>query len=225
MPAVTIGEFVSRVRNMIKAVKQDAFLTDRFLFSLISKHARWLMKREDSKNKLMRFSSVMQSIDYFELKEIDKVEAHCTGIKSDCVIKRTCEKVPTFMQGYYGPLIRAVTSIDGSEQLQPTNPSTYLSLSNSKSFKYNKTKYYWYLNDYLYFPNLEWEAIRIEGIFEDDISKFNCDTCDDCVLRQDQLFNVPDYLHAEIESNVMKDLSVMIQVPSDIDVNKQNVFR
>ena len=132
---VTIGEFVSRVRNLVKAVKQDAFLTDRFLYSLITKHAKWLMKREDSKNKLMRFSSVIQSIDYFELIEIDKVEAHCTGIKSDCTIKRTCDKVPTFMQGYFGPLIRAITSIDGSQQLQPTNPATYTSISNSKSFK------------------------------------------------------------------------------------------
>jgi hypothetical protein len=183
------------------------------------------MKREDAKNKIMRFSSVMQTLDFVELIEVDKVDAYCTGLKSDCTIKRTCNKVPTFMEGYYGPLIRAVTSIDGSEQLQPTNPGTYLSISSSKSFKYNKTKYYWYLNDYLYFPNLEWDAIRIEGVFEQDITKYNCDPSDNCLLRQDQLFNVPDYLHAEIESSVMKDLGIMIQVPSDLETNKQNVFR
>lgn len=222
---ITIGEVISRVRNQIKAVKQDAFMTDRFLFSLISKHAHWLMKREDSKNKLMRMSSVMQTIDFLELTEVDKVDAHCTGIKSNCTIKRTCKKVPAFMQGYYGPLIRAVTSIDGSQQLQPTNPTTYSSLSNSPTFKYNKTGYYWYLNDYLYFPNIEWEAVRIEGIFEDDITGYNCDTCDDCILRRDQLFNVPDYLHGEIESNVIKDLGITLQIPPDVDTNKQNILR
>ena len=76
--ATTIGEAISRVRNQIKAVKQDAFITDRFLFSLISKHAHWLMKREDSKNRLMRFASVIQTIDFIELIEVDTVEAHCS---------------------------------------------------------------------------------------------------------------------------------------------------
>lgn len=221
----TIGEIISRVRNQIKAVKQDAFLTDRFLFGLITKHSHWLMKREDSKNKLMRFSSVMQTLDFVQLEEVDKVEAHCTGVKSDCTIKRTCLKVPAFMQGYYGPLIRAVTSIDGSQILQPTNPSTYLSIANSTNYKYNKRKYYWYLNDYLYFPDLEWDAIRVEGIFEDDITSYNCDTCDKCIIRQHQLFNVPEYLHGEIESNVLKDLGITLQVPSDIYNDKQSILR
>ena len=54
MSKTTIGEVISRVRNQMKSVRQDAFLTDRFLYSIISKHAKWLMKREDSKNKLMQ---------------------------------------------------------------------------------------------------------------------------------------------------------------------------
>lgn len=221
----TIGEVVSRVRNQLKAVKQDAFLTDRFIFSLIQKHAHWLMKREDSKNRLMRFSSVIQTLGHVELIDVDKVEACCAGIKSDCMIKRTKDKVPAFMQGYYGPLIRAVTSVDGSEVMQPTNPTTFTAMSNTKKFKYNKTKYYWYLDGHLYFPNLDWEAIRIEGIFEDDITRINCDYTDDCIPRQQQSFNVPDYLHGEIESNVIKDFSVTLQVPPDFIPDKQNILR
>ena len=116
------------------------------------------MKREDSKNRLMSFSGVMQTMDFVELIEVDKVEACCTGISSDCKIKRTKDKMPIFLQGYYGPLIRTVASLDGSEEMQPTVPSSYLNLSKSKNFKYNKAKYYWYLDDYLYFPNTEWDA-------------------------------------------------------------------
>lgn len=223
--ATTIGEVISRIRNQLKAVKQDPFLTDRYIYSLISKHAHWLMKREDSKNKLMRFSSVMQSLNNIELIEVDKVEACCTGIVSDCTIKRTKDKVPTFMQGYYGPLIRSVASLDGSELVKSTNPSIYVSMSNTTSFKYNKTKYYWYLNDYLYFPNLDWDAVKIEGIFEDDITRYNCDPCDDCLPRQEQLFNVPDYLHGEIESNVIKDFGLTIQLPGDTTSDKQHILR
>lgn len=208
----------------MKGVKQDAFLTDRMIYSFVLKHAKWLMKREDGKNKLMAFSSVMQTLDFVELIEVDKVEACCTGIKSNCKIKRTKEKLPVFMQGYYGPLIRAVTSLDNSEIMQPTLPTTYVRFSNGSTFKYNKTKYYWYLNDYLYFPDLEWDAVRVEGIFEDDISIYTCDE-DDCIIRQEQSFNVPDYLLGELEGQVYKDLMGIYQIPPDTAHDKQNIAR
>jgi len=220
----TIGDVLSRLRSQIKAVRQDAFITDRMIYSFVIKHAKWLMKREDSKNRLMSFSGVVQTMDFVELIEIDKVEACCTGIKSDCVIKRTKDKLPIFLQGYYGPLIRAVTSLDNSEEVQPIIPSSYLNIANSKNAKYNKTKYFWYLNEYLYFPNIEWSAVRIEGIFEDDISRWTCEE-DSCKLRQDDSFNVPDYLLGELESQVIKDLTLMYQIPSDAPNDKQSQSR
>jgi hypothetical protein len=220
----TIGDVVSRLRNQLKGNKQDAFLTDRMIYAFVLKHAKWLMKREDSKNKLMMFSGVIQTMDYVELIEIDKVEACCTGVSSDCKIKRTKDKLPVFLQGYYGPLIRTISSIDASEEMQPTLPSQYVAISNSKNFRFNKTKYFWFLNDYLYFPNLEWDAVRIEGIFEDDISRWTCEE-DDCIVRQDQSFNVPDYLLAELEAQVFKDIMGEMQIPVDPNNDKQNVAR
>ena len=220
----TIGDVISRLRSQIKAVRQDAFITDRMIYSFVIKHAKWLMKREDSKNRLMSFSGVVQTMDFVELIEIDKVEACCTGIKSDCVIKRTKDKLPIFLQGYYGPLIRAVTSLDNSEEVQPIIPSSYLNIANSKNAKYNKTKYFWYLNEYLYFPNIEWSAVRIEGIFEDDISRWTCEE-DNCKLRQDDSFNVPDYLLGELESQVLKDFAGLFQLPADTANDKQSLTR
>jgi len=220
----TIGDVVSRLRTQFKGDKQDAFLTDRMIYTFVLKTAKFLMKREDSKMKLLVFSSVIQTMDFVELQEIDKVEACCTGVRSDCTIKRTKEKLPIFLQGYFGPLIRTISSIDGSEELQPVLPSTYVNLSKSKNFRFNKTKYYWFLNDYLYFPNLEWDAVRIEGIFEDDISKWTCEE-DSCIIRQDQTFNVPDYLLAEIEMQVYKDIMGLYQIPVDTAIDKQNIAR
>jgi hypothetical protein len=224
MAKSTVGDITSRIRSQVKAVKQDSMLTDRLIYSIILKHSKWLMKREDSKNRLMSFSGVMQTMDFVELIEIDKVEACCTGLKSDCKIKRTKDKMPIFLQGYYGPLIRTISSIDGSEELQPTLPSVYLGLSKSKNFRFNKAKYYWYLDDYLYFPNLEWDAIRIEGIFEEDISMYTC-APDNCIQKIDLLFNVPDYLFGELEAAVLKDIIAMYQIPSDASPDKQNVAR
>ena len=220
----TIGDIISRIRTQAKTVKQDAVMTDRVIYSFVLKHAKWLMKREDGKNKLMAFSSVMSTMDFVELVEVDAVEACCTGISSKCTIKRTKDKLPIFMQGYFGPLIRTISSLDGSEELQPILPTTYIGISKSKNFKFNNTKYYWYVNDYLYFPNLEWDAVRIEGIFEDDISEWTC-APDSCIEKTDQSFNVPDYLLAELESNVIKDLVGMAQMPVDATNDKENINR
>ena len=220
----TINDVVSRIRNQMKSNKQDAFMTDRMIYSFVLKHAKWLMKREDGKNKLLYFSGVMQTMDYVELVEVDKVEACCTGISSNMKIRRTKDKLPIFLQGYFGPLIRTIASLDGSEELQPTIPSTYTHIANSKNFKYNKAKYYWFLDDYIYFPNLEWDAVRIEGIFEDDISAYTCEE-DSCILKQNQSFNVPDYLLAELEASVLKDLASSAQLPEDPNNDKQNTYR
>ena len=221
----TIGEIISRIRGMIKATTQDAFKTDRYFYSIITKHANALMKREDATNKLMRFNSIFETLDLVELIEVDKVEAQCSGIKSGCTFMRTKDKLPIFMQGYWGPLVRTVSSLDGDIECHPTNPSKFKSLAESKNFKYNTTKYFWFLNDYMYFPNLEWDAVRIEGVFNDDISKWKCDESLECLPRQQQSFNVPSYLFPELEMAVMRDLTPALSIPSDTTNDKQSILQ
>ena len=219
----TNAEVIGRIRTRLKAVKQDAFLTDRFLYGVIKKHAKQLMKREDSQNKLMRFNSVFQTLPYVEMIEVDKIEGGIAKVKSDIKIRKSKEKLPAFAEGYWGALIRDVTSLDGSEALQPTNPGTYTNIANSKHFKFNKTKYYWRIDDHIYSPDIDWDAVRVEGIFEDDISKFT--NKDACTQFQDLYFNMPDYLLSEMENLVMKDLGIMFQLPQDDDNNKESPLR
>ena len=88
----TIAEVVSRIRGQVKAEVQDAFITDRYIYSLIEKFAQFLMRRQDYRNKLIKFNSVWKTLPYVELIEVDKVEAHCAGIQSGCTIKRTKHK-------------------------------------------------------------------------------------------------------------------------------------
>ena len=221
----TIGEVISRVRGQIKGEHQDAFLTDRYIYSLILKFAQLYMRRQDSSNKLMKFNSVWQTLPYVELIEVDKIEAACSGIQSGCTIKRTKLKLPTFMEGYWGPLIRTVSSIDGSIEMQATSPGTYTSMTKTTSFKYNTTKYFWFLNGYLYLPNVVWDAIKIEGVFEGDISQWDCDKENDCIPRYLQEFYIPEFLFAEIETQVLQGMFNTLKVPVEDSDNKQNVNR
>jgi hypothetical protein len=223
---ITVGEATSRVRNVLKAVKEDPFLTDRFLYSLIMKFGKTLIRRQDSESKIMMFHSLFKVIPCVDLIDVDSVEACCTGVRTGITFKRTKERLPDFMEGSKGPLIRSVASLDLSHDVQETYPVTYANMTRSTNFKYNKSAYYWFLDVYIYIPDVEWEAIRIEAIFDEDVRALNCaNNPMDCIFEQDREIGIPDYLFSEIEQMVIQQFMVSAQVPSDGADDSQNAIR
>lgn len=221
----TVGESISRVRNVLKAVKEDPFMTDRFIASIISKYAKLLIKRQDNENKIMRFQSLFEPLPCVELIEVDKVSACCAGIQSGCTIRRTKDRIPPILEGAYGPLFRTVSSLDGSIELTKTYPNTYVAMTKTTTFKYNKQKYYWFLDGYLYFPNIEWDGVIVEGLWDGDVSFFRCDKDKQCLPMQEQPLRIPEYLFAEIEQMALKEILTSGQVPTDGADNQQNILR
>ena len=54
----TIGEVISRIRNQIKAVDADSFITDRVIYSNIMKYAKMYIKRQDAITSRAKFNSL-----------------------------------------------------------------------------------------------------------------------------------------------------------------------
>ncbi len=183
------------------------------------------MRRQDFANKLMKFNAVWKVLPYIELIEVDKVQAHCSGIQSGCIIKRSKNRLPEMIEGYWGPLIRTVSSLDGSIEVQPTQPGTYTSMTKTTSFKYNKTKYFWYLDGYLYLPNVDWDAIQLEGVFDDEIGFWLCDKTEQCLPRYKQNIYIPEALFAEIETQVVNSMLMTVKLPPEDGDNKVNANR
>ena len=218
----TIGETISRVRNTLKAVKEDAFLTDRIIYSSLLKYAQTLIKREDNQFRLMKISSLFRVLPYIELIDVDKVEAGCIGVYSGCYFKRSKEKIPGILNGMAGPIIRTTSSIDGSIEMFRTDPGTWVSMTKTTTWKYNRNFYFWYLDGYIYCPNVDWEAIRMEAIFEGTIE--TCDT-KECETRQNEPFSLPEYLFSEVEQFVIKELTITMSIPTDGPDDSQNTLR
>jgi len=218
----TIGETISRVRNTLKAVKEDAFLTDRIIYSSLLKYSQTLIKREDNQFRLMKISSLFRVLPYIELIDVDKVEAGCIGIYSGCYFKRSKERIPGILNGMAGPIIRTTSSIDGTIEMFRTDPGTWVSMTKTTTWKYNRNFYFWYLDGYIYCPNVDWEAIRMEAIFEGTL-----DTCDtkECETRQDEPFSLPEYLFSEVEQFVIKELTMTMSIPTDGPDDSQNTLR
>jgi hypothetical protein len=221
----TNREAISRIRNLIKAVNEDAFITDRYIYSLLLKHSKSILHRKDVESRLMFNEDLFETIPHVELIEIDKIEADCARIKTGCKIMRTKKKLPALMTGTDGPLFRVVSSIDGSDIFQQCVAAVYVSMALSTTFKYNKTHYFWYKNGYLYFPNILWDAVSVEGMFEGSLSDFCSTEENDCALAQDSSLKIPDYLFSEVESVVLQDLSLIMKIPEDTADNSQNLLR
>ena len=60
-----INEVISRIRGQVKGSTEDAFLTDRYIYSLVIKFAQILMRRQDFANKLMKFNPVWKTTPFY----------------------------------------------------------------------------------------------------------------------------------------------------------------
>jgi len=221
----SIRESISRIRNVFKLVSEDAFITDRYIYSVLLKYAKALIRRQDNENKLMQYDSLFETLPFVDLISIDKIEADCAGVKTGCNIMRTKNKLPKIMTGSVGPILRIVSSIDGQDVFQQCKAAVYVAMSQSTNFKYNKTHYFWYKNGYLYFPDINWEAVSIEAMFEGPVDAFCNENDEDCTPAQDRNFTIPDYLFTEMEQFAQQEMMTLGKIPSDAADNSQNILR
>ena len=222
----TISESVSRIRNSLKAVSEDAFVTDRYIYSVVMKYGQTLIKREQRLDRLIDSNSLFTTIPCIELIEVDKIEACCMDIKTNCTIKRSKDKIPSITDLSSGPMIRSLTTLDYSVEALYTQPSIYANMTKTSGFKYNKKKYYWIKDGYIYIPDVEWEAVRLDAVFEEDVSALICgNDPKDCKLSQDNNMNIPEYLFSEAEGMAVKEIMMTAQIPGDGDDDQKNLYR
>ena len=216
MAHVSIREHISRIKSTLKLNNADARLTDRHIYALMKKHSSFLLKRDSSWLKVS--SSIYQTMAKMDLITVDTVEA--CGIETDCVIRRSKYRLPNVIENQDGPIIRRVVSLDGSTIITPTESSAYFRKIKKTTSKYDKSLYYWYMDGYLYFPNLQWDAVRVEAYFEDRIENDCCEPKVFCGYRQDQMFILPDFLQSGMDQLIVQDLSVYLKIPQDQLINK-----
>ena len=226
--AEKVRDSISRVRGVVKAVKEDPFMTDRFIYSLITKHAAALIEQDSKMESIFKEVTLFKEIPCLELIEVDRIEACCTSIRTGCTFRRSKEKLPAIREYNNGPIIRAITSIDYSVRAHRSSPVEYTNMTKTSGFKYNKEKYYWILDDYLFLPNVQWEGVRVQAMFEDSLSHLLCNVDEDnadCTIAQERSLSIPHHLFSSIEQLVITEILTAGQIPSDGPDDSQNVLR
>jgi hypothetical protein len=63
----------------------------------------------------------------------------------------------------------------------------------------------------------------MEAIFEGEVDI--CDPKVECMVKQDEVFSLPEYLFSEVEQFVVKELTMLMSVPVDSTDDGQNILR
>lgn len=212
---MTNREAIHRVKRLFREINADSRLTDRTVHSLIVNHGKWLIARESNKMALLNKNNIYQTLKCVDLIEVPLIDS-CCGIKSDCTMYRTKNRMPEMYEDSNGPIVRSVTTIDGQTSLLLIKgPEWERKRNNPWVNQSHLNKFFIIEDDYFYFPNGTWKKVNISGLFKEDISYLpSCDdpgTCDDetkaCVRFLDRKFIMPEYLEAQLYDAVVKDLS------------------
>lgn len=222
----TKRQIISDFRKMLQEQSADSTYSNQFLYNALMNQGKWLVKREISAGRIYRNNSLFQTLGCVPIVETSTVDP-CCPVKTNCKIYRTKNKLPETWIDSNGPVIRSITSVDGTTDFFYTDPITWQSKRNNPYYKMMDNKYVFPADGYLWFPEHNPHFINVIGYFTDDVSLIETDACtpkcDDkkeCTRFLDTNFMVPDWLHAEMFTKAFQLMLPTKQTVEDVQIDK-----
>lgn len=220
----TKREIIDEFREMLKERNADTEYTNKFLYNVLFSHAKWLIRREISAGRIFQNTKFFQTIECMEVVESPTIP-ECCGIKNNCKIYRTKDKLPEMWINDNGPVIRFIRSIDNSSDFFLTTDFAWLNKKDDPYQKMVSTKYTFYDNGYLWFPDKNPHKVNINIFAVDDLRLWDrkCTDCDKdkkCLRFLDTEFLIPDWIEAEMFAKALQQLFPVEQLQSDNQQDK-----
>jgi len=222
----TKRQVIDSLRNKLRERNADSNYTNKFLYQTLLEQAKWLIKREINKGTIYKSVSHFQTLLCQDVIETSIVDP-CCPIKTNCKIYRLKCKIPDFWTDEDGPIIKSITSVDGSTAWDITTPTTWQSIRLDPYQKKSKQMYTFYSDGYFWFPEHNPHKVNILGFWTDDVSDRNgCAENPPCVRYLDTNFQLPDWLEAEMMAKAVELLAgVSKRLPEDEEINKNPTRR
>lgn len=221
----TKRQLIDSLRKKIQERNADSTFFNRDLYQALVENAKWLIKREIQKGSIYKSVTFFQTLACQDVIETTSIDP-CCPVKTNCKIYRTKCKLPEFWTDIDGPVIKSITSVDGSTYFEMTTPTTWQSIRIDPYKKWSKQMYAFYSDGYLWFPEHNPHKINILGFWVDDVDQLNgCAEDPPCVRYLDTKFPLPDWLEGELMAQAVQMLAgVTKRLPEDEQIDK-NVTR
>lgn len=217
----TKRQLIDSLRKKIQERNADSTFFNRDLYQALIEQAKWLIKREIQKGSIYKSVTFFQTLACQDVIETTTVDP-CCPVKTNCKIYRMKCKLPEFWTDIDGPVLKSVTSVDGSTYFEMTTPTTWQSIRIDPYQKKSKQMYTFFSDGYLWFPEHNPHKINILGFWVDDVEQLNgCAENEPCVRYLDTKFPIPDWLEGELMAKAVEILAgVTKRLPEDEEINK-----
>lgn len=222
----TKRQIIADFRKMIQEQSADSTFSNQLLYNALMNQGKWLIRREITAGRIYRNNSFFQTLPCQEIIEVSTIDP-CCPVKTNCKIYRTKHKLPEMWIDNMGPVIRSITSVDGTTDFFYTDPITWQSKRNNPYQKMIDAKYSFPADGYLWFPEHNPGFANVSGFYIDDIALLDVKSCDPdckdekpCVRFLDTQFMVPDWLHAEMMAKAFQLMFPTKQLPEDAQIDK-----
>jgi hypothetical protein len=213
-------EIISRLRNSIKEVHADSEYSNRYLWNTVLSSAKRLIKEDADRGRIFRQSTVWDTI-CVEMEEVSSVYCNCFCLPYNSTVYRSKRKLPEFVEASNGLIYRFIATPDLSKEFTLVSPYQFALKS---KIKYNREKYAFIHDGYLYTPNSSYPLLSVSSLFLDDISDFKCDqngpvgdgdAAVSCPTVLDLSVPLPDYMEEACIKMALQELGFSKQIASD----------
>ena len=211
-------ELISRIRNTLKEVSKDSILTNKHIYNILRTSSIFLIKREADTKNFIYFASDLWSTTCINMIQVPSTE--CLDIPTECTLWRSEHKLPPYVESSTGLIYKSISSVDNSIGYLLSTP--YIIGLKSK-LKYNKTRYVWIENNYLYSYNAH-PILKVIAFFERDIFSNNTFGLNQAKVklcsRMDETVKIPSWLVDAVVKLTIQELQLFKQLPVDVLDNK-----
>lgn len=212
---ITRAEIISRLRNGLNEVTGDSRYSNRYLWNVFLTASKDLIKQDADRARIYSQANIWDTI-CLKMEPVSSVLCDCISFPGECTVYRSKLKLPKFVESTDGFIYRFIATPDLSKTFSLVSPYKY---SVKKGIKYNKEKYAFIHNGYIFTPDHTYPQVLISGIFEGDTSEYKCNDQDSttghCYHALNQNISLNDYLIRTAITMSLQELMGTKQIPKD----------
>lgn len=224
---MTVGELIGSVRARIKSNKQDALITDRYIYNLFVKYSDAILLKYSrsiislNSDDLYTFTGAipMKDVSVLDLACFDSVSEFCD------ILKMSSIEIPEVRRITERYMIRGVYSVDRSVRFTQTSFSRYIYQRRNRYSRLYNDVYYVYENNRIYILNKNIDYVVMEASFTDSVKGSMCGADDLCKSPLESKLLYPASLIAEAEDMVVSSIVGSFNIPPDSNDDKKSIQR
>lgn len=202
-----VGEFVSDVKESVRALTKDDRVSGRYIHSLAKDYTSYILSARPLRDA-MRDVTIFREVPCVEMERIRSDKCDIAEFrKCDKVMRSKC-KLPEIYNSKMGVVVISVLNITGETEYEALrNPADYKEQLKRKFV--TASKYYYISNGYLYLLGSESEIVTITALFQDEREAINFSKCseetdDACKSAYEFELIIPDKYRSSIKDQVVQ---------------------